>query len=144
MSGQKRWTKGKRTWCFFVTFEGELMCHRRRNRPNRAIGVSALEQAFCVEPPTLFVGFSLDQSLILLVIIECLKHRFHGQAKILGCLFRRFPLPQHRRQQVPDMHVAAFDPENFPPRVWARLKVFISNFGLRPHDITQFNMAEVG
>jgi len=89
--------------------------------------------AFCAQPLTFFIGFSIDQCFIPLIIVERLKYCFHRQAEIFRCLFRRFTLAQHRREKVPDVHVAAFDPQDLPPLVRPWFEVFIRDFGCRAH-----------
>ena len=103
----------------------------------------ALEITSSMQPPALFFGFSVHQSLILPVIIDRLKHCFHRQAKILGCFRGRFPFSQHGGEQMPDVHVAIFNPEGFTPRVAARFKVFIAWGGFSFHNV-KFTMPRLG
>jgi hypothetical protein len=102
-----------------------------------------LELAFSAQSPSLFFGFRINQCLIALVVIEGFSHRFHRQAEIPGRLFWCLSLSEHRCHEVPHMHVAAGDPEDFPPRVRSQLKVLICDFGCQTHT-QRFNLHQVG
>jgi len=103
----------------------------------------ALELAFGAQSPSLFFGFRINQCLIALVVIEGFSHRFHRQAEIPGRLFWCLSLAEHCGHEVPHMHVAAGDPEDFTPRVRPWLKVLICDFGFQAHT-QQLNLPQVG